>query len=153
MPASQHRTVPTFTGNAATARGGLYRFEPLGAIVLDHTAIFEKCIPFKANSWVRLVARDSRKHRGTPGLWFASALHSNWSLRVRESDRQNESEPRPILAVRQRRKFAAVTLDNQAANGQSQSHSIWLRRDEWIKYAFQSSWIDSRSGIFHCDDN
>jgi hypothetical protein len=68
-------------------------------------------------------------------------------------DRQNELEPRPILAVRQRRKFAAVTLDYHAANGQSQSHSIWLCRDEWIKYAVQSCWIDSRSGIFHCDDN
>ena len=57
------------------------------------------------------------------------------SAAVRDPDGQNELEPRPILAVRQRRKFAAVTLDYHAANGQSQSHSIWLCRDEWIKYA------------------
>jgi hypothetical protein len=61
------------------------------------------------------------------------------SAAVRDPDGQNELESRPILAVRQRRKFAAVTLDYHAANCQSQSHSIWLCRDEWIKYAVQSS--------------
>ena len=71
------------------------------------------------------------------GLRRRSILNGRFgSAAVHESGRQNELEPRPILAVRQRGKLAFVTLDYHAANGQSQSHSIWLCRDEWIKYAF-----------------
>jgi len=64
------------------------------------------------------------------------ALLIGYSLgAIRGALPQNELEPRPTLAVRQRRKFAAVTFDYHAANGQPQSHSLWLSRDEWIKYA------------------
>jgi hypothetical protein len=127
--------------------------DPEGVVVSRSYSHFRKMHPFKANLRMRRSRpRFSETSRDTR-FWFASAPHPRWSLRVRKSDRQNELESRPILAIRRRRKLAVVTLDNHAANGKSQSHSVWLCRDEWIKYTFQSSRIDSRSGIFHCDDN
>src|SRR5260370_20518667 len=46
-----------------------------------------------------------------------------------------------------------MTLNNHAANGQSQSRSMRLCRKECAKYAIQVFRIDSRSRVFYCDDN
>ena len=58
--------------------------------------------------------------RATAGGVVGSFQRSNRLFHpcgVRDLDRQNELELRPILAVGQRRKLTAMTLNNHAANG------------------------------------
>src|SRR4051794_39917451 len=76
--------------------------------------------------------------------------HADRSFRargIRKLHRQNELKPRAALAVRQRGKLAAVALDNHPANGQAQSHSICLSRNEGLEYAVKPALTDPRSRI------
>jgi hypothetical protein len=60
-------------------------------------------------------------------FYFASGL-------VSLCGRQNELEPRAAFAVRRRRQLTAVLLSDHAANRESQSHSVRLRRKKRCKY-------------------
>ena len=53
----------------------------------------------------------------------------------RRFDWQNELKQRAFILAGRRRKLTAMTLNGHPANGQSQSHSSGLRRNEWIEYA------------------
>ena len=67
------------------------------------------------------------------------------ALSIPRSDRHNELEPHPVLAIRRCGKLAGMILNNHAADRQAQSHSMCLRRYKRRKYVVQLFRINSRS--------
>src|SRR6516165_10033329 len=89
-----------------------------------------------------------------PGLDRQNELEQCSALTVRRRSklttvRQNELEQCSALPVRRRSKLTSVMLNNHATNGQSQSHSVRLGRNERRKDAVQSVIINARPGVFY----
>jgi len=98
------------------------------------------------NSQGRLwVTSDRVEPAAGPASWLRTqsdrSLADNYrsfeatSVRGRGLDRQNDLEQGPVFAVRRRSKSTAMTLDNRAADSQSQSRPVELCRNERLKYA------------------
>src|SRR5262249_20276742 len=68
-------------------------------------------------------------------------------------DRHDELKGRAALAVGGGGKFAAVMLDDHAADGQAQAHSVRLGGDEGAEYLVQPARLDAGAGVFHRDRN
>src|SRR5262245_2988258 len=74
---------------------------------------------------------------------------STSGLFMRELDRQNKLEQRPIFTIRRRSQLTAMMFDNHSTDCQSQAHAVRLRREKCTKYAVEAFWINSRPGISH----
>src|ERR1700722_10153618 len=68
-------------------------------------------------------------------------------------DGQNEMEQRSAFAVRRRGNLTAMTLDDTLADGETQSGSVSLRRNERVENPGQILLADSWSGVLHRHPN
>src|SRR4029079_17093693 len=64
-------------------------------------------------------------------------------IRLELARGQNNLKKRDACAVRRRWKSSDMTFDYHAAQRQSQAHSVWFCREEWVEYIVQAGRINS----------